>query len=165
MKKGRILIIVILSIILVGLIGFGIYAYVNKPKEENQIQQIESIQEVVIPSTLNFNDYYEVVYDESSTLQDNVDAGKLVGAYGDYYHHNTDDFLSLFWVLDKVDDICIDDKHYSFVSYSEAELQMSDGTILKEDGTIVEDNNITEIITCQAEESNPLRFVAILEEK
>lgn len=175
MKKALlILIIILLAGVIVGLIGFGVYKS-NEIKNEPKAPEIEILsiedttiieqEEIEIPKILNFNDYYEVVYDETTALQEKVDAGMLVGAYGDYYHHNTRDFLDLFWILDKVEEIQIDGKSYTFVEYTEAELQMSDGSILKNDGTIVEENGKVEIITCQAEESNPARFVAILETK
>lgn len=173
MKKSYLLIIIILCLALVGVIGFGVYKSTNKEtkeeiikesQEENKILLIEE-PVIEIPKVLNFNDYYEVVYDETVALQEKVDAGYLVGAYGDYYHHNTKDFTDLFWILDKVEEIQIDGKSYTFVDYTTAELQASDGSIKMEDGNIVEYNNRTEIITCQAEESNPARYVAILKEK
>lgn len=173
MKKSYTLVIVILCIILAGVAGFGIYKAKEKnntkPEEITEPVELDNNETVILieekPEVINFDDYYEVVYDETASLQDKVDAGYLVGAYGDYYHHNTDDFTKLFWLLDGTNEVIIDGKSYTFVEYTRATLQSSDGSIEKSDGSIVEYNNITEIITCEAEEENPARFVAILKEK
>lgn len=167
-KTSLILVVVILCVVLAGAIGFGAYKYATyeEPQEIPEETLIYTSEPKEVPAVLNFGDYYEIVYDETSSLQEKVDAGLLVGAYGDYYHHNTNDFLELFWMLDKVQEIVIDGNSYSFVGYTTAVLQTeTDNSIKMEDGTIVENNNRTEIITCQAEESNPNRFVAILERK
>ena len=167
MKKSYTLIIIILCLILAGIIGFGIYKFNDNKESINEIVEHEEILTIVEekPEIINFDDYYEVVYDETVSLQEKVDANYLVGAYGDYYHHNTEDFLKLFWLLEETKEIIIDGKSYTFVEYTKATLQSSDGSIKMEDGSIVEYNNRTEIITCEAEEDNPARFVAILKEK
>ena len=167
MKKPYTLIIIILCLILTGVIGFGIYKFKDNKESINEIIEHEEILTIVEekPEIINFDDYYEVVYDETVSLQEKVDAGYLVGAYGDYYHHNTEDFLKLFWLLEETEEILIDGKSYTFVEYTKATLQSSDGSIKMIDGNIVEYNNRTEIITCEAEEDNPARFVAILKEK
>lgn len=167
MKKSYTLIIIILCLILAGIIGFGIYKFNDNKESINEIVEHEEILTIVEekPEIINFDDYYEVVYDETVSLQEKVDANYLVGAYGDYYHHNTEDFLKLFWLLEETKEIIIDGKSYTFVEYTKATLQSSDGSIKMEDGSIVEYNNRTEIITCEAEDDNPARFVAILKEK
>ena len=171
MKKSYTLIIIILCLILACIIGFGIYKFNDNKESINEIVEDEETNKETSTGVeekleiINFDDYYEIAYDETIFLQEKVDANYLVGAYGDYYHHNTEDFLKLFWLLDETKEIIIDGKSYSFVEYTKATLQNNDGSIKMEDGSIVEYNNRTEIITCEAEEDNPARFVAILKEK
>ena len=122
----------------------------------------------VVPDTSNvvfdFDANYTVKHDAD---QAELDDGFIIELYGDYYHHNTKQFLSDIRSLTYGNTIKIDNNFYTFnhIEKAHASINNGYGHIISESGNIVEYNSSTEIITCASDTGSDYwnRYIVFLD--
>ena len=115
-------------------------------------------------NVVNFDERYNFMdldysYDYD-LVQYYIDSNYITKYAGDYYHHNTSDFLNLFRTLAPGKEVIIGGTTYYCLGIEHA--TSNDFEMVTDNGESIFDNWTTEIITCDGGYDTPYRLVARL---
>ena len=137
----------------------------NNDAEVNEEKQSVS-ENTCVPDNniVNFDERYNFMdldysYDYD-LVQYYIDSNYITKYAGDYYHHNTSDFLNIFWTLAPGKEVIIGNTSYYCLGIEHA--NSNEFEIVTDNGEVVFDNWTTEIITCNGGYDTPYRWVARL---
>ena len=130
MKRSISKLFILIGIVI--LITVGIYIHQNQDFDNNKYKSnvlsdyyyeiegykdeeaIRIFKELNDNQLINFDDYYEVVNTEVYTdaVQEIIDEDKIVNYMNYYFHHNTSDFMTVLFSIDKEDVFRMDNKNW-----------------------------------------------------
>ena len=141
---------------------------VEKVKGTLPEQEVSSEEEApVLPHTsaaykVNFDEKYGITDDG---LQDSLDAGLITSYFGDFYHHNTKEFMADIFSLVPGDKIFIGGKEYTFDHIENGYTKSTSnghGYIYTEFNSCVYYDGVTEIIMCNDVDPQWNRTIAVI---
>lgn len=141
--------------------------------EDNQIISEEPINEISLSNDLTYEEtdmainfdeafaFIDLEWDEyGETVQPHVDQGYIVKYSGDYYHHNTSNFLKKFYQLQPGKQVVIGGINYTCIGIEHGFAY--DSGIMTNNYEEVMENATPEIITCEGYGDTEKRLIAKL---
>lgn len=102
---------------------------------------------------------------DGTEAQEIIDGDVIAKCYGDYFHHNTNEFLDYFWAFSSFDKIILNNKEYRCDEYTEGIHNLDTLVLYSKDGKLLYNDGIIQFVTCQGDGySSEGRFIAILSE-
>lgn len=144
--------------------GYTDFIDAGEEKENDYVSEQEVIPQTQTDDFVDFDELYPSA-DASwgyyaSDCQPYIDADYITYFAGDYYHHNTNAFMSYFWKLKPGTKVKISGRVFTCggIEYASSDMY----NIVTESGIGVFDNDTVEIITCSGSSNDSGRYVAFL---
>ena len=110
---------------------------------------------------INFDAVFTTKYPHGGNAQDLLDEGYIIYYIGDYFHHNNQSFMNLFWKCKAGSKIIVDGNTYTSKGIYHG--WCDSGHVFYDDGSPSwYKNDILEMITCDSNGEN-LRWILVLE--
>ena len=141
--------------------------YVVEAYIEEEIPKVieDTYYEEYSDNVINFDNIYnfiDVDYDLVGDIaQSYVDQGYVAYMGGDYFHHNTSDFMNYFWQLEPGTKVIVGGNLYT--CYGIEHGTSDTYNIFSDSGESLIENDTTEIFTCDGGYGTPKRWIARLQ--